>query len=268
MKHLIRYLSAMLLALSMNGNAQAVSLGTLINENQSIQVEDKLFSDFWWDKDISDSSFQNYDFDGLLNSITVTGLASTPGLLNPGLSFVTNDLLVTSDGLFEFIDLFFGFKVTVIDTVLGPDLFIKDNSLTMLAERTESGDNGVYIREQVGKTEAAVRNILSDGDLGTKEVELSWLDGDLIGPGEDSLDVVNLADAAAFAPQKEVYVSKNILVWADNDGINNLPVTASLNSFDQRFSQTTTTIPEPETWLLLSVGMMGFVFNLKRRKSL
>jgi len=94
-------------------------------------------------------------------------------------------------------------------------------------------------------------------------VEFSWLDGDLIVPGEDPLSVVNLADAADFAPQKEVYVSKNILVWADNAGGND-PVTARLNSFDQRFSQ----VPEPGTWLLLSVGLMGFVFNRKRRQAL
>jgi len=151
MKQLTRYLSALLLALSMTGNAQAVSLGTLIDQNQSLQVEDKLFSDFWWDENISSSSLNNfnYDFVGLLNSITITGLAPIgPDPLNPGpgLNFSSDQFSVTSNGEFEWIDLFFGFKVTVLD----PQLFIKDNSLTMIAERTESGDNGVFIREQVG----------------------------------------------------------------------------------------------------------------------
>jgi len=64
-------------------------------------------------------------------------------------------------------------------------------------------------------------------------------------------------DSASFAPQDDIYVTKNILVWATDPN-----ETASLTGFSQRFSQ----IPEPGT-LLLFVPAMAALVAVRRRKT-
>ena len=265
MKKQHKLLSALLLALVACGSAQAVSLKTLIDNNGSITAgplnDQTQFDNFWFSNTISNSSFAGYDFQALLNSIDVSALNDGGQDPGHGLNFNTNQLSVTSNGLLEWIDLFIGFHVSR----LNEPSFIDDNTLKITdlgGVITLAGDNGFFIREQVGTTPNSVLDIQGNGDLATKKVEFSYLDPSIAIGTPGGLTSV-LIDKVKFTPTKDVYVSKNIFVWADLDvGIN--PVRASLNNFEQRFSA----VPEPNLLLLIGIGLMGFTFSVKRRNSL
>lgn len=85
--------------------------------------------------------------------------------------------------------------------------------------------------------------------MGEKKVEFSVL---------DDISTSKLFDSAEFAPQKnEIWVTKNILVWATDD-----TDSAGIQGFTQRFSQT---VPEPGTFALTMLGLAG-VLATRRRK--
>jgi hypothetical protein len=170
------------------GTAQAVSLTSLF-DGASITAGDKLFDQ--WTPIFAGDSDPNFTFN--LANIDVTALNDGGLDPGPGLQFdvLNNELQVTGNGDYAYKDLRFGFRVSVLP---GLDVLIKDNSLEILeASATTSGDNGSFILESVG-TAAKL------DDLGTKEVEFSWLDSSL---GESGL-ISNLFDSAAFAPQSEI----------------------------------------------------------------
>ena len=202
------------------GGAQAIPMSDLLNGG-SITVNDKRF-DQW-------AVTQNLGIPADLASLDVTGIDSSgdanPNNPGPGLRFTFNPgLSVSGDDLYAFTDLMFGFRVTVT----APGWAITDNTLaltgsTLVYTADQDNDLGVFISEKVG-TAAGL------DDLGDKWVTKNVLD--------DVSDEV-LTDSAAFAGQNQVYVTKNILVWAT--GANE---TAFLGSFEQRFSQIAD-IPEP-----------------------
>lgn len=243
MKHMVQSLLLVLLLVFSTPPAQAITLAELFNGG-SIVAGDKLFDS--WELLFYDSS----ELDRSLNAGNIDVLPLHDGGLNPGpgldFSALNGELTVTGDGIFAFVDLMFGFRVSVLD----PLLRITDNSLeltngflTWLEDIEISNDLGFYIRETIGTSPW-------DDDLGIKEVEFSLLDG---------TQFSFLSDIAAFDPQSEIWVTKNILVWAVET-----TDTAGLFGFEQRYSQTV--IPEPSTWLLMLLGGAGLV--AARRKGL
>jgi len=232
MKRILQTLGALVVALAMSGGARAVPLSDLF-AGSSITAGDKLFDQ--WEVMNYTASDPARSFDAA--NIEVTALNDGGLDPGPGLSFGVSggELTVTGDGVFAFVDLMFGFRASVLD----PGLRIKDNSLSITAGSIVSladgiNDNGMSILESIG-------TVPGQDDLGIKEVEFSLLD-----------DVLTSAvsDSATFPPQAEIWVTKNILVWATDTSD-----TATLSAFEQRFSQTA--VPEPGSALLLTALALG-----------
>ncbi|MBN1568672.1 MAG: PEP-CTERM sorting domain-containing protein [Acidobacteria bacterium] len=247
MKRLIRISPFLLLVLFTAGSVYADSLASLFNGG-SIIAGDKLFDN--WELLYYDAS-DGRCFDP--NNIEVTALNDGGMSPGPGLDFyVSNgELNVSGDGIYAYVDLMFGFRVSVLD----PAMTITDNTLGFSAAGAylswlidDSFDLGNYIRESIG-TAAGL------DDLGAKEVEFSTLKF----PGATESFTSIISDSAAFAPQSEIWITKNVLVWAvdDSDG-------AGITGFEQRFSQSV--VPEPSTLLLVGLGIAGLAAFRRSRK--
>ncbi len=166
---------------------------------------------------------------------------------------------MAGDGIYAYIDLMFGFSVTTLD----PSLRIKDSSLQYApvgaywsVTLDGSYDAGSYIRENVD-----TRGVLSDpalaGDLASMDIEVSTVNDSVAG----QTTIRQTQDAANFAPQSTIWVTKNVFVWAadETDG-------AGIFQFDQRFSQTS--VPEPASYALVGIALAGMLAPsaLRRRR--
>lgn len=242
MKRIVQTFCLMLVLLCTAPGAQAITLAELFNGG-SITAGDKLFDNWQLLNHVASDGRE-------LNAGNIEVTALHDGGLNPGpgldFSVANNELSITGDGLYAFVDLMFGFRVSVLDPlrrITDNSLELTDGFYTWVEDVGIFNDVGFYIRETVGTSPWA-------SDLGIKEVEFSLLDG---------VSTAILDDLAAFPPRSEIWVTKNILVWAvaETDS-------AALFGFEQRFSQTV--IPEPGTLVLLALGGVGLV--IARRKSL
>jgi hypothetical protein len=219
-------------------NTQAILLSSLLN-GQTIVAGDKLF-DQW------DVLFESTSDGHLINTDNIDVIALNDGGLDPGpglrFNILNDEFLLEGDDIFAFLDFSFGFRVTVLD----PLLKVKDNSLSLTDASLINPitDASVFILEEI------YADITLNDLLGVKDVELSELFGTNFNKSFDSAD---------FAPRDSIYVTKNIALWAESVG-----EFAQLNSFEQRFSQTT--IPEPHAIMLWGVGLLLLVARRHNRK--
>lgn len=218
------------LAFAASGTANAAPLSALF-AGQSLAVGDTLF-DRW--------SLVNYaasDPSRLLDAGNIEVTAFDDGGTESGLNFAISrgELTVRGDGAGAFVDLTFGFRLSMLD----PAFRIGENSLGLTAGSLSyiddrSNANGMRIRESVGR-------VPGFDDLGMLLAEFSL---------RDSVLASELGDFADFAPQSGIWITKNITVWARDASD-----TARLTGFSQRFSATA--VPEPGTVLLVGVALAG-----------
>lgn len=240
-----RIAGALLLSLTAAG-AQAVPLSTLLGGG-SIVANDRLFDSWFLTSYSTSDATRSFNAD----NIDVTALTDGGDKPGPGLNFsVSNgELTVTGDGIYGFIDLMFGFRVSTLD----PLSRIGDNSLAYAGGTAYwsvlvdgSFDVGSYIHESIGTAQGG-------SDLGTKNIEFSTLDA-----GNGQVDTRKLSDSAVFPAQNEIWVTKNILVWAvDNTD------SAGVFGFEQRFSKA---VPEPASFALIGIGLLG-LGAMRRRQA-
>ncbi|HRF04220.1 PEP-CTERM sorting domain-containing protein [Accumulibacter sp.] len=219
--------------------AQAIPLSDLFN-GDTLQVEDKLFSDWRLNGFVDPLDAPPIDLD----LIEVTGISGDP--LNPGLNFAIGGGGLQAGGAsFEdYLELWFEFKLTVLD----PGMRIKDNELNFFNGWFASADSFLLINETVCTSANCVPT--NPDMLAYKEVLVDLF------PGQP--DIIVEQDIQNFLPQQAIWVAKFIAVET-YDGS-----PAGITNFQQFFSQEVVSVPEPDTWAMIALGLIGAGFARRR----
>ena len=236
MKKLATICCSVLVAL-VTANAQAVSLGALFN-GESMQVEDKLFSD--WELILAVDSTYGTAID--VNQIEVTGLGGD--IMNPGLHYEANGQLAvdvpSEEPLGDELLLWFGFAVTVTD----PNYLVKDVSMDLGEVLMDSTGGLAWIEEFVFNDDF---DMVADLNVFMDDVDQSGLGN------------IQLSDGADFGGTTTLWVETLIVVSGfGGDAV-------SLMSFDQHFSQMEA-VPAPGTLALMALGLFSVALFSRRRR--
>jgi len=213
-----------------------MTLEEIIEGDNRFEYGDKIFSDF--DMKVI-SSTPGYDPDK--SSITVE-----PVEFNGVLGLVFQSAWGVTDG--EYLDVQLDFKVSVAGWSERSIIGVDNNMLNS----TAAGEQVVGQNSQATISES----VFSNEPLSPHPNNIAKLDTfDLADPGIDQLH-----DHASFAPIKEIYVTKDIYLYASSDELGDYGV-ANLSQFTQWFHQTP--VPEPMTMVML--GMGGLLVARKKR---
>jgi len=208
----------------------AVKLSDLLAPGASFTVDDKLFTDFFF-QPTQPAGGCLPSFCGPVDAAAImVGPATTahgPGLKFTGLFFAEGGVMY---------DIALGYTVEVLD----PHKWIRDIHMTV--DGTMVGEGDLEIIETV--------RTLDDVAVGQCQVDNHTLAGLTCG-----VDLIGL--------HKTLKVVKDIQLAGFDHVDFNIPEEVSFSILDQEFSQT----PEPGTILgLLAVGGLGLVSRLKRQK--
>lgn len=237
MKKLRMILLALFLVIGVSGTGNATMMTELL-AGGSIQVGDKLFSDFSYDVIFDDAGLLNPIDAFDVSLIEVIGLGADP--MNPGIRFQTaSGAPAFSVDDFNWLDVEFTFKVSVLDPLYQID------SVSLAVDGLIEGEGSVAIGDDIATNNAAF-DPLSGGDVTSFD---PWVA--VYSPGP-----LNGSDSASFDPLSEIWVKKDIFLASDGGIVN-------VNWIDQNFHQTA--VPEPTTMLLMGVGLLG-ICGVTRKK--
>jgi len=232
--------------------ASAIPLSDLIFNGQSITVGDKLFDNWLFDtNNISNLLGPRNQFN--LANIDVTGNNSNPS--NPTLTFTA----LTADGMTitqasnspASGNLTFGFDVTVLDP------YQRWNDLELVATFNESPNTPSTDNRNAEIT------LLPFGDAGLLAPPVSsLLDRHLI-RDDNANTVVNDSGVPVHTFLNNPLSNGFALVALDLN-TQFLGESVGLDEFTIGFSQVA--VPEPSTWALTSLGVLGFVGHGRRKR--
>jgi len=214
--------------------SHAATLAELLVQGASFTVDDKLFTDFFF-QPTQPAGGCLPSFCGPVDPAAImVGPATTshgPGLKFTGLFFAQAGVIY---------DIALGYTVTVLD----PHKWIKDIHMTV--DGVMVGDGDLQIIETVRKPDDTV--------VGQCQVDNHTLAGLTCG-----VQLIGL--------HKQLKVRKDIELMGFDHVNMTIPEEVSFSILDQEFSQTTNHVPEPGTVLgLLAVGGLGLVSRFKKQK--